>query len=678
MASLRSFVGRSRRVHWLVPVWACCVAVCAWHLLFNFKRAQSWIGNIQDTNEATENMILADMRLAETRETANEEIMEVLKNTDFQEKTEEGVVREEEEEEEEEEKQEEQKEEDKESGCIQHNSAAWLEGPRFGNIREGMPPELAQKMILNLSSMLQTTTETSVTNTSQAQDLLGRSMCLKNSRFVQSDSTAAAVYDENDKRLVRLWATRLSYLGMHYHQHRLAIPEAQARFGLTKKGDSCRQEELTARYDVGNFDYECANAKYIIFGLSGIGIGANIRSGAAIGLMAGLTSDRIVLFISEGPEGTTGFEGRWPLASCDRGDHQCFFMPTTPCVPTHQDLKNAWIMPKHESRMFLTKNGKLPAEHVNDKVIKSFSLYQPQAKVPKLAKQKLFEYAKLLIDGLPLNDPRIKLLRKASDAILKEDRQRDGYTFAAATQKVAHALGFYAMRPNPTSAQDLADIFQEIIPPDLSPERTVGLPIRASDKCGRESQCLSFDQHMQATSDLWARHLNESSANSKEKSAGPTVLFTTESKDILHDQQDFVSNSTRQAQFLFPFRFVTNTKDVIPNTGKLRPRAARKAGTTADGAMLSAMSSLQAQMVARLSIGNCCSNFHALLSDYLMEGCGSASDNTFQCLQEHENPVLRICCVWQHDCKEAKQKAIDELEAAALENASINAGQIGR
>lgn len=79
--------------------------------------------------------------------------------------------------------------------------------------------------------------------------------------------------------------------------------------------------------------------------------------------------------------------------------------------------------------------------------------------------------------------------------------------------------------------------------------------------------------------------------------------------------------------------------------------------------MLSSMSSLKAQLMPRLSIGNCCSNFHAMLNDLLMEGCGAATENTFKCLQEYDDPILRVCCGWHKDCLAEKQAAIEALEA---------------
>lgn len=78
----------------------------------------------------------------------------------------------------------------------------------------------------------------------------------------------------------------------------------------------------------------------------------------------------------------------------------------------------------------------------------------------------------------------------------------------------------------------------------------------------------------------------------------------------------------------------------------------------ADAIMISALSSLKAQLLPRLSIGNCCSNFHILLNDFLSEGCGAASTNTFQCIQESEDPLLVVCCGWHHDCHDRKEQLL--------------------
>ena len=87
--------------------------------------------------------------------------------------------------------------------------------------------------------------------------------------------------------------------------------------------------------------------------------------------------------------------------------------------------------------------------------------------------------------------------------------------------------------------------------------------------------------------------------------------------------------------------------------------------------MLSAMSSLKAQLLPRVTIGNCCSNFHIMLNDFLSEGCGAASDNTFLCLQEYDDPLLRVCCGWHNDCKAKKKQFLVNL-TLALDEPSLS------
>ena len=602
------------------------------------------------------------------------------------------------------------------SACFRLNSPEWVQGPRFGNSRleeEGMMTSaavVAQEMILDIADMLvNKSVRTTITTSppqqflplffqhSQARSILGLSMSLPQSRFLNDPAM-----DANNPRHVRLWAVRLIYWALHYHQHAPAMPEARLRFGNgggwegknhnnynttttttvrdTASGAavSCTPNELKA-HEVGNFDYECPDAKYLLITMAGMGIGANIRGGAVQALLSGLATDRVVLFVNQAPAGRP-LTIAWELSSCPRRDFQCFFMPTTPCTLTHADLENAYYLNKHESRQLWNHN-RLPPEHADDKVVHGILLYFPPVKLDQSVLGKIAQYARRLIpsveqlttaDDAETSDAAAKnqtatdlerllpVLNEAVKSIRVQDPPRAGYNFAAASLKVNHALVFYSMRPNPTSARQLADIRQEIIPADLNPEATIGLPIRASDKCHRESECLSFDEHMLITSDAWDKHLgylkNASSIlnnNSTRIADDPTVIFTSEAKDVLAEQKAFALNDTRQANYPHRFRFVTNTKDVLPGTGKLKRSQHRSNG---DAVMLSSMSTLQAQMMAGTSIGNCCSNYHLLMSDFLMEGLGAASDNRFLCLQEHENPMMRVCCGWHHDCKEMKKK----------------------
>lgn len=150
-----------------------------------------------------------------------------------------------------------------------------------------------------------------------------------------------------------------------------------------------------------------------------------------------------------------------------------------------------------------------------------------------------------------------------------------------------------------------------------------------------------------------------------------SIVLTTESKSVLDEMRNFEENTTLRSTVPFPYDFVTNHHDVMQSTGL--PSDFLKQGAEAhvaeDDVMLSAVSSLKAQMMARFTIGNCCSNFHLLLFDFLRDGCGAARDNVGQCLQENEDPEFRVCCMWSKadECKEKqeqKKKAEEEASKA--------------
>jgi len=195
--------------------------------------------------------------------------------------------------------------------------------------------------------------------------------------------------------------------------------------------------------------------------------------------------------------------------------------------------------------------------------------------------------------------------------------------------------------------------------------------VKASDKCGVESECLSFQQHVAAAKSLWeTRAPNNTLAGAA--NARVDIVVTSESQQILDDQQAYAASLSNhdsssflaQDEKFFRPRFITNHRDVAQGTGYFEDgilmgtRASSNnssnnnnnsnvtTAVTADEVMLSAMSSLQAQLQTRFVLGNCCSNFHLLLKDLMDEGCGSALGSSFQCLQDHEDPAYRVCCSW--------------------------------
>lgn len=145
---------------------------------------------------------------------------------------------------------------------------------------------------------------------------------------------------------------------------------------------------------------------------------------------------------------------------------------------------------------------------------------------------------------------------------------------------------------------------------------------------------MSFEKYMSAGSQLWMeQHIEETAA----KALPASVVVTTESREVMNELEMFDKNTTMHGRVPFPVTVITNQHDVMQGTGFLDD-VADNSSLDRDKIMLSAISSLKAQLATRVTVGNCCSNFHLLIADLLSEGCGAASENTFQC--------LRICCAW--------------------------------
>lgn len=478
--------------------------------------------------------------------------------------------------------------------CPFNNSQRWLQGPRFGNLQNDplMSEELAKSMILDVYNA------PLAHDQSGLQSLMQRTICHPKSRLVNSTYQSHDTLE--DDRLVRLWSVKLIYLAVHYHQHRLAIPEALARYDNTTTSTCLSKEQLARDHGVGELDYECPNAKYLIMGLGGNGLGANVRGGMVPALAIGLMTDRVVVFVNNANVGPKHVQEPWALASCPRRDYQCFFLPLTPCTLTQEDIANAYTLSVDESNG-LTRKNVLPDSSLNKhKVWRFQSSSMPISTFLKVAADSLHKYATDFIAALPASTQteNIAVLQKAAEAIRIEDDHRQGYHYTAASNKIQHALTLYSMRPNPSNAAKLDNIMNDITPYDFDPEMAVGLPVRgtlarssisnhsdlrsdptwltifrsffslmvivASDKCKGESECLSFDQHMQVTSQMWQIHQNLTDAK-----VHPTVVFTTEATSMVAEQKAFVAEN-RTHLYPFHFNFVTNTHDVTPDSGFMK------------------------------------------------------------------------------------------------------------
>ncbi len=339
------------------------------------------------------------------------------------------------------------------TNCLALNSNEWIQGQRRGNADHEMDDAFLQTMILNVPYMLR----------DGVSSILHTTLCHRDSRFRNETEQ-----DDEDERTIRLWVVRLVYLAFHYHQHHWAIPEA------VKRGDNCNLSEQS----IGKFDFECPDAKFLLVPLRGHGLGANLRTDIVPALLVALVSNRVAVFVNHAPEGDEDVTKPWPLASCDRKDYQCFYLPESPCTLTLQDIREAHVFQNRVDFRRALKQSILPTGFDDKKVWLFKHTSGHTIQLPKLAVARLQNYSNLLLNHLPDDDGRLPTLRKAVESIGEEDPPRDGLNYAMANLKVHHALEFYAMRPNLPNKRKLEQILQDVLPHDFDPEYTVGLPVR--------------------------------------------------------------------------------------------------------------------------------------------------------------------------------------------------------
>ena len=544
--------------------------------------------------------------------------------------------------------------------CLALNSEGWIKGPRIGNTQKGhILFDTAMKMILNSPALIGPHGRGSI------HTLLKQTICHEQSRFLNYTDDGS-----EGQKSIDFWALRLIYLSIHMHQHKEAAEEAKLRREL-----GC--DKVLNQNDFGTFDYECPNTKFLVVPMGEMGLGAVMRLGAVNALFAGIATNRTVLLINNVTVGDKSLQKPWVHASCERGDIQCFFMPPSPCTVTEAELASAYTMVKSEARRMF-KFGEMPPGHEEDRVIVSNFVLRPKHTPPGFL-DAISNYSDIIIEHVREatggDDPRIEIMEKSKAVIVDEtpfDKEQK-YYYNGVESRIHHAAVFYAMRPNPYYAEKLDEIHNKVMPEDFNPELSFGLPIRASDKCLMESECLAFPQYMKVMGQIWNTHqdlVGESAAAHGVTDLTTSIVLTTESQSVLRDKERFETNETLRQQVPFKYQFVTNDHDVMQSTGLPKNFVKNlQFQSTQDEIMLSAVSSLKAQLMAKFTVGNCCSNFHLLLFDFLQDGCGAAKDNIGQCLQDNEDPEFRLCCMWSKS-EECDIKALARKEAKDAKEAA--------
>lgn len=525
--------------------------------------------------------------------------------------------------------------------CFRHNTKAWLHGLRVGNADFNLTDDFVYKQILNPTNLLAP---------EMFAHLSSQTICHAESTFRHFSNKD---WDVRNEKLVEEWTFRLIYMAIHHHQHEPATLEAQARL-------ACPHDER----NMSKFDYECPSSKFLVTNIADGGFGASFRLGAVGALLMGIATNRVTVFVNNFSGGAPFLKKPTLLASCPRRDMQCFFLPVTPCSVLAEDLRNATVMPEVDARDLRRQGILNKPEYLDAKVL----VVEPRLNPPKKwsiqikIQDRLHDIAVQLIGSIrqSATPAQIEVLEAAA-ARIKVDKglgndlsleNSTEYTYSNRHSKSAHAALLYLMRPNVNYQQYSDDIVSSIIPANLDRSLSIGLPIRASDKCDAESICYGFDTYMTLMHRMWDDQLQPPPGTKK-----GDIFLTTEDKIVMTSRLDYERNES------FPFRFIVNKNDVLQGSGEPTSFKGR-----ADSIMLASIVSMKLQLQSKFLVVNCCSNFHLIMFDLFLEGCGAVPDSQPMCLQEHPDPQFHICCGWTRssecdDIRSRRKEVKQENEA---------------
>lgn len=531
------------------------------------------------------------------------------------------------------------------------NSDTWLNSPRLSNINEkGMTLDAVQSLVMDVSPL---------DTVDGSEHVLSQSICLKGSNLLtweddldtsistSTTTTLSAEEEMMEEDVIKSVTFRLLYLALHDHQHKGARKEVLSRY---RKEESCIDDkkntnvtELESK-NVGKFDFECPDTKYIVTLIGDIGFGAALRIGAMDPYFLGLVSDRTVLVmntLSKDIIDNGGFNRPLKLAGCERKDMQCVFMPSSPCVITMDDLSKAPNLSPQELKEFRSK-GVLQEKYANEKVIIVEPSLNGHKPLPFGLQDALVNKISSLYAQRDDNSstPKPWELNKAVlEKVYKFIREK------GATQWIFHHLIYlYILRPNVSSRATIDKTINKVIPDNFNPGTAIGLPIRGTDKCVRESECLTFDQYMQVLQEFSIKRskaIHNAEGDESDELIHNTVILTTESKDILNSRLRYSPKNES-----FPYEWIVNEEDVGQGSGNPNTFTQTNGENSfdADDVMISSMVSLQMQLYSDALIVNTCSNFHALIQTLVGAGCGRVS--YVESMKDNDNPDFRLKCAW--------------------------------
>ena len=528
------------------------------------------------------------------------------------------------------------------SSCRLNNNRQWLEGPRLSNVEErDEQSATAANMGLIDSGM---GGAPPLLHEHSLQTIIDeQSICHPEGVFRNLPVDG----NKNDEDEVHVWKMRLLYAAIFRHQTRHARGEAAMR----RRSAKCTDELLA--HKVGSADYECAAGRFLVVPQAGIGgLGSIYNVNTMNAMLVGLAMNRTVAFANDlGHLSSSGVDSPPWILTCDennitRRDSQCFFRPITPCALSISDINATGV----EVGRWVRKM-QWPDIKADERILVWSFTTVDSWPVSNSTVQVLYNAALELIDELGPSHKWRRILVEAAETILDDidDGAGLGDQFLA-NSPVRTALLLYLLRPRSKIGDEIRLRVQESLRQsfggrDANAEPNLGVMIRGSDKCNRESECLPFGQYMDALSLLWKKNSDFSPNQTINQRPQLRVFLSSESTAVFESKDNWVKDG-RDKSLPFDVAFVSLNTSIgaIPETGKYA-RAQKALGHDLYDVVYSAMSTLFFQLHTTAMLGNGCSHFHNLALHFIRAGCGAASSNTRgQLLQELGDPRYYLCC----------------------------------
>lgn len=546
------------------------------------------------------------------------------------------------------------------SSCPLNNTGQWLEGPRLSNVVE-------ERHEQGTATVTMGPIDSGIGGAPPLLDEHSLQSIIDEQRICHPEGVFRNLGlpdDENDEDEVHVWKMRLLYAAIYRHQTRHARGEAAMRRRSTKCTDDLHAHK------VGSADYECVGGRFLVVSQASIGgLGSIYNVNTMNVMLVGLAMNRTVVFANDlGHLSSSRVDSKPWILTCNennftRRDSQCFFRPITPCAFSISDINTTGV----EVGRWMRKM-EWPDVKADERILVWSFTTADSWPVSNSTVQVLHNIALELIDELGPSHQWRRILMDAAETILDDiDRGAGLGDQFLANSPVRTALLLYMLRPRPKIGDELRLRVQESLRQsfggrDANAEPNLGVMIRGSDKCNRESECMAFGQYMEALSVLWTKN-SDSFPQAINQRAQLRVLLSSESTAVFESKDKWIKHG-RDKSLPFDVEFVSLNASIgaMPETGKYE-RAQKAYGRDLFDVVYSAMSTLYFQLHSTAMLGNGCSHFHNLALHFIRAGCGAASSNTRgQLLQELGDPRYYLCCE-----KKQNPKCIRERNAQIAE-----------